>query len=220
MRALLPIALVLAGCAGGTGCAAWADGAAEGRRGNRLLAGGDTTGAIAAYREGLRATEHDGDPALRAALWNNLSLALYDRADYGEAAGAFDEAVALAADADGRGRFAYHAGTARARAGELEDAAHLRQALVARPASSEARFNYAWVKRRLDGPPPPDGTPPEPSAFARGIATRKDTIWVETTWRSRRAIFSSSANCTSTTVVTTANNSCLKNGSACHSGGT
>jgi tetratricopeptide (TPR) repeat protein len=166
------------------GCAAFADGAAEGRRGNRLLAEGDTTGAAAAFRAGIEATEDAADPAVRAALWNNLGLALYEQGDYAEAAAAFDEALATEAEPGRRARFAYHAGTALARADRLEDAAaRLRRALVARPDFPEARFNYTWVKRRLDSPPPSGGTPPEPSDFARRLKAQADALVAQRRYR-------------------------------------
>ncbi|HLT46127.1 MAG TPA: tetratricopeptide repeat protein [Rubricoccaceae bacterium] len=179
MRLALLILLPLAGCA------AFADGAAEGRRGNALLAEGDAEGAAAAFRRGIEATEgEDADPAAHAALWNNLGLALYEQESYEEAAGAFDEAVALAAEPAARARYAYHAGTALARAGTLEDAAdRLRRALVARPDFPEARHNYEWVKRRLDGTPPEGDTPPEPSDFARRLKAQADALVAQRQYR-------------------------------------
>ena len=172
MKRLALLLLLLAGCA------AFADGADAGRRGNALLAEGDLEAAAAAYGEGLEAAEDGGaDPAVQAALWNNLGLARYEQERFEEAAGAFDEALALATETDTRARYAYHAGTALARASTLEDAAlRLRHALVARPDFPEARFNYEWVKRRLDGPPPGAETPPEPSDFARRLKAQADAL--------------------------------------------
>lgn len=173
---LLPLTLV--------GCGAFADGVAEGRRGNRLLAEGDTTDAAAAFQAGLAAAGGDADPALRAALWNNLGLALYEQGDDAEAAEAFDAALAAAAEPDARARYAYHAGTALARAERLEDAAdRLRRALVARPDFPEARFNYEWVKRRLDSPPPESGDTPAPSDFARRLKAQADALVAQRRYR-------------------------------------
>jgi tetratricopeptide (TPR) repeat protein len=180
LRAFLPLTLLTL-----VGCTAFADGVAEGRRGNARLAEGDTTGAVAAFRAGLDATEgDDADPAVRAALWNNLGLALYERGQYAEAGGAFDEALALAAEPDRRARYAYNAGTALAHTEGLDAAAaRLRRALVARPDYPEARFNYEWVKRRLDSSPSQGGTPPEPSDFARRLKAQADALVAQRRYR-------------------------------------
>lgn len=157
--------------------AAFADGATEGRRGNQHLALGEIEEAIAEYRAGLTATE-DAPGATRAALWNNLGLALYEHAEFAEAAEAFKEALYDTEATETRARFAYNAGTALARAEQYDDAlAHLRRALIARPDFPEARHNYEWVHRRLEGEPPPqDNTPPEPSDFAEQLKARADSL--------------------------------------------
>ena len=167
------------------GCAAFADGAADGRRGNALLAASDAEGAAAAFRRGLTATEREGtDPAVRAALWNNLGLALYEQETFDEAADAFDQALALAVAPDARARFAYNAGTALARASNLDDAAaRLRRALVARPDFPEARYNYEWVERRLESKTPEGGTPPEPSDAARRLKAQADALVAQHQYR-------------------------------------
>jgi hypothetical protein len=54
---------------------------------------------------------------------------------------------------------------------------------VARPDFPEARFNYEWVKRRLDSPPPQGGTPPEPSDFARRLKARADALVAQRQYR-------------------------------------
>ena len=157
------------------GCTAFADGAADGRQGNRLLAAGVAEGAAAAYQAGVAAST-EGDGHLATALLANLGLARYADEAFAEAADAFAEAVERSPDAEARARYAFYAGTARARAEELEPAAALlRQALVARPDFPEARHNYEWVKRRLDTPPP-DDTPPEPSAFAQRLKAQADSL--------------------------------------------
>ncbi|MDX1419588.1 MAG: tetratricopeptide repeat protein [Rubricoccaceae bacterium] len=174
LLALLPLA----------GCAAFADGAAEGRRGNEALGAGDLEAAAAAFRDGIAATEASGDPAVRGALWNNLGLVLYQQGAVEDAAEAFDEALAQAADAGVRARYAYHAGTAHARAGALEEgAARLRRALVARPDLGKARFNYEWVRRRLDDPPGSAPPPPEPSDAARRLKARADALVAQRQYR-------------------------------------
>lgn len=171
MRLLL--ALLLAQSAS---CALVPNGATEGRAGNRLLASGEAEAAAAAFREGLLATEAEsGD--VRAALWHNLGLALYAQEDFPAAASAFDEALRLSVEAQDRAQAAFHAGTARARAADLDAAlADLRRALVARPDFPEARHNFEWVKRRLDGDAAEDEAPPEPSDFAQRLKAQADSL--------------------------------------------
>ena len=169
MRLLLVLGLSL--------LAAFAAGAAEGRRGNAHLAAGELEEAVAQYRAGLTATEETTGP-IRTALWNNLGLALYQQEQFTEAAEAFQEAMRTAPASDDRARFAYNAGTALARAEQFDEALGLlRRALVARPDFPEARHNHEWVHRHLtEQQPPSDNTPPEPSAFARQLKARADSL--------------------------------------------
>ncbi|NNF57080.1 MAG: hypothetical protein HKN04_02460 [Rhodothermaceae bacterium] len=157
--------------------AAFADGAAEGRRGNQHLAVGAVDEAVAEYEAGLAATERQPG-VIRTALWNNLGLALYQQEAFTEAAVAFEEALRSAETTEARARFAYNAGTALAQADSLHAAlAHLRRALIAQPDFPEARHNHEWVHRRLAGEPPPeDNTPPEPSDFAEQLKARADSL--------------------------------------------
>jgi tetratricopeptide (TPR) repeat protein len=157
--------------------AAFADGATEGRRGNQHLAAGEWAEAVAAYREGLANTEDEQTP-VRTALWNNLGLALFAQEQFTDAAEAFEEAMQSEGERRARARFAYNAGTALARADQLDEALGLlRRALIARPDFPEARHNYEWVQRRLSaGQPPSEGTPPEPSDFARRLKARADSL--------------------------------------------
>lgn len=171
MRLLL--ALLLAQSAS---CVLVPDGAREGRAGNRLLAAGDAEAATATFRQGLLATE-DEPGAVRAALWHNLGLALYAQEQFAAAADAFDEARRLSVASEDRARAAFHAGTARARADTLDAArADLRRALIARPDFPEARHNYEWVARRLDGEAPENEALPEPSDFAQRLKAQADSL--------------------------------------------
>lgn len=157
--------------------AAFADGAAEGRRGNQNLAAGSLDEAIIEYRAGLAATEDQNGP-VRTALWNNLGLALYQQEAFEDAAEAFENALLSAETPEARARFAYHTGTAHARAEQYAEALpYLRRALIIQSDFPEARHNHEWVQRRLAGEPPPDDpTPPEPSAFAEQLKARADTL--------------------------------------------
>ena len=158
------------------GCAAFADGAAEGRKGMKLFEAGDLEAAAAAFQEGINATENQTGRT-REALHTNLGLAHFAQAQFAEAAEAFSEALALAETPSRRAETAYNAGTALAKTEELEQALmFLRRALILQPDFPAARFNYELVKRRLEGTRPPDGTPPEPSAFAEELKARADSL--------------------------------------------
>ena len=159
-----------------TGCAAFADGAAEGRKGMELFEADNFEAAAAAFQEGINATENQTGRT-REALHTNLGLAHFAQAQFAEAAEAFSEALALAETPSRRAEAAYNAGTALAKTEELEQALmYLRRALILRPDFPAARFNYELVKRHLDGTRPPDGTPPEPSAFAEELKARADSL--------------------------------------------
>lgn len=160
--------------------AAFAEGAADGRRGTALLETSDLDGAITAFQDGLTATENRPGP-IRARLFNNLGLAHYAREAFGEAGTNFDEALALAQTADARARYAFNAGTAFARGDSLDAArSRLRRALIIQPDFPEARHNFEWVQRRLQqdeqspsGEPPP---PPEPSDYAQRLKEQADAL--------------------------------------------
>ncbi|HYE97205.1 MAG TPA: hypothetical protein VD962_13465, partial [Rubricoccaceae bacterium] len=88
-------------------------------------------------------------------------------------------ALALAPEPEARARYAYNAGTVAARAGRFDAALPLlRRALVLTPGDEAARFNYEFVKRRLqqEQEGSEGGTPPEPSAFARALKARADRL--------------------------------------------
>ena len=166
-----------------TGCAGFADGAAEGRRGMELFEAGDFEGAAVAFQEGINATENQTG-RMRGALYTDLGLAHFAQAQFAEAAEAFTEALSLTETPSKRAQAAYNAGTSHANTEDLEQAlAHLRRALISQPDFPEARFNYELVKRRLEGSQPPDGTPPEPSAFAEELKARADSLVIARHYR-------------------------------------
>lgn len=171
-----------------SGCAAFADGAAEGRRGMELFEAGDFAGAAAAFQEGVGATE-DQTGRTREALYMDLGLAHFAQSQFAEAAEAFSEAIVLAETPSRRSMAAYNAGTALAEAQDFEQAlTYLRRALIAQPDFAEARFNYELVKRRLEGSQPQDGTPPEPSAFAEELKARADSLVASRRYRDAAAL--------------------------------
>jgi tetratricopeptide (TPR) repeat protein len=158
-------------------------GAGAGRDALEKLRAGDAAGAEARFREGLAEAEADvpdtpADVDVRAALWNDLGLALLVQNKPAEAAEAFDRAAGWAAADSARALAAYNAGTALARAERWAPARdRLVRALLLRPAYPEARHNLEVVLRRLPRTPsPPDGARPEPSAFARRLKAQADSL--------------------------------------------
>ncbi len=126
------------------------DGAEEGRRGNELFRQGDYARAIRAYRQGLARMPADPDP-VRAGLYNNLGMAQYQQKEFAEARQAFNDGMAAATTTDGKSRLAYNAGNASYREKQLEEAlAYYRAALLSNPDNENAKFNYEYVKRRLN----------------------------------------------------------------------
>jgi tetratricopeptide (TPR) repeat protein len=126
------------------------DGAEEGRSGNELFRQGKYAEAVTAYRQGLARMTAEPSP-IRAALYNNLGAAQYQLEKFGEARQAFDDGIAVSTTTDDKSRLAYNAGNGSFREENLEDAlAYYREALLADPDNASAKFNYEFVKRRLD----------------------------------------------------------------------
>ena len=159
-------------------------GSREGREGNERLREGDFEAAAALYRAGLERSDAGGatsDAALavRAALLNNLGLALYEGGLHADALRAFEAAADAAPDAGARARAAFNAGAAAARLQDLEGAlGFYRRALLARPDFPEAAFNYEFVRRRLQPPNPQDEPPPDvqPSPYAQQLKAEADAL--------------------------------------------
>jgi Ca-activated chloride channel family protein len=127
------------------------DGKKKGRQGNAFYESGKYQDAAAAYREGLSGEDAAQlAPAERFGLQHNLGAALHRGGDLDGARDAFDEALRAApSDAD-YARAAYNAGNTAFARQDLEGAlAHYRNALLADPASEDAKFNYEFVKRQL-----------------------------------------------------------------------
>ncbi len=155
-------------------------GAREGHRGNALYAMTEFGPAGATYREGIDwNVEADGDGAVRAALFNNLGCALYEQEELDRAQAAFETALGLALSAEGRARAAYNAGTAAARQQNFEAAlGFYRRALLAEPGHADAKFNYEYLKRQLQDPPPSESESDtvQPSPFAQQLKAEADSL--------------------------------------------
>ncbi len=162
------------------------DGAKEGRRGNTFYRNGRYAAAARAYRAGLEARE-GADGTVTVRLWDNLGLALHRLGRYEEAQEAFERARPAARTPDGQAQAAYNAGNNAAAQGRLEEAlASYREALLADPTHADARFNYEYVKRRLQqrGPSqPPPSKDVEPSAYARRLKRRAERLIAQHRYR-------------------------------------
>lgn len=126
------------------------DGEKDGRRGNELYEQGSYGPAVEAYRRGLAALGEDASIELRYGLQNNLGAALLKSEDAEAAGEVFSRALAAAPTPADIARTAYNAGNAAYSAEELEASlAYYRQSLLREPDNEDAKFNYEFVKRRL-----------------------------------------------------------------------
>ena len=163
-----------------------ADGAAEGHDGNDRYQDGAYAQARRAYGSGLAERDRRAAARITSALWHNLGLALHRTDSTQRAMAAFQSAIATAPGSLAHGRAAYNAGTAAAQAGRDEAAlGRLRQALLADPSRTDARFNFEFIKRELKREekqkkkkkrkrqPPPDV---QPSPFAERLRARADSL--------------------------------------------
>ena len=125
------------------------DGRSQGRKGNKAYAEERYEAAVESYREGLsEASEHEA--SLRFGLLNNLASSYYRLEHPGEALEEFQEAARVAAAPSERAAARYNAGNAAFKMQNLEQAlAQYRQALLENPDDLNAKFNYEFVKRRL-----------------------------------------------------------------------
>ena len=126
------------------------DGDDDGRRGNAFFAEGQYDLAIESYERGLAGLSADSSPLVRYGLLNNLGAALLKSGDAEAASEAFARALNSAAAPSDVARTAYNAGNASFAAQDLETALQqYRRSLMADPANEDAKFNYEFVKRRL-----------------------------------------------------------------------
>ncbi len=133
----------------------WApSGKRDGRRGNDLYGQEAYADAAAAYAGGLAILSNDAEPRLRYGLRNNLGAALLKSGNAESARQAFDQAIAEAGETGEEidlSRSAYNAGNAAFAAQDLEGAlTYYRHSLLRNPDNADARFNYEFVKRRIE----------------------------------------------------------------------
>ena len=133
----------------------WApSGKRDGRRGNDLYRQEAYDDAAAAYAGGIAILPDDAQPRLRYGLRNNLGAALLKSGNAESARQTFDQAIAEAGETGEEidlSRSAYNAGNAAFAAQDLEGAlAYYRHSLLRNPDNEDARFNYEFVKRRIE----------------------------------------------------------------------
>ena len=138
-------ALVMAALLFGPG-----DGKKNGRKGNALYGQEQYAEAATAYQEGIRAVQESGPGAVYSGLLNNLGAALYRTGENDQAGVAFASAATMALAPEDLVRASYNAGNAAFKAQQLEQSLeHYRRALLNDPSNADAKFNYEFVKRRL-----------------------------------------------------------------------
>ncbi len=121
----------------------------KGRKGNAHFERQEYAQAAMAYRQGLRQAE-GSEAWVRAGLYNNLGAALYRQKEVEEAYRQFQQALQEAPEPALQARAAYNAGNAAYRLKLAEEALrYYREALLRNPADEQARFNYEFVKRKL-----------------------------------------------------------------------
>ncbi|MEX0822724.1 MAG: tetratricopeptide repeat protein [Rhodothermales bacterium] len=126
------------------------DGEKDGRRGNRLYDEEAYEEAAEAFASGLAVLADDAPARLRYALHNNLGAALLRSGDAPNARQAFDQALAVATTDAEVTRTAYNAGNAAYAAQDLQAALeNYRRSLLRDPDHADAKYNYEFVKRRL-----------------------------------------------------------------------
>ena len=139
------IALVMAALLFGPG-----DGKKNGRKGNALYGQEQYAEAAAAYQEGIRSVQEGGPGAVHSGLLNNLGAALFRSGDAEQAGIAFTSAATMAQAPEDLARASYNAGNAAFETQQLEQSLeHYRRALLTDPSNQDAKFNYEFVKRRL-----------------------------------------------------------------------
>ena len=123
----------------------------DGRRGNDLYHQEAYADAAAAYAGGIAILPDDAEPRLRYGLHNNLGAALLKSGNAESARQTFDQAIAEAGEEIDVARSAYNAGNAAFAEQDLEGAlAYYRHSLLRNPDNADARFNYEFVKRRIE----------------------------------------------------------------------
>ncbi len=125
-------------------------GGTRGRDGNAHYKESRFEDATNAYTDGLGAYDREREPDLvYYGLQNNLGSALYRQENFDGAAAAFNQAAEQAQSESDYARASYNAGNTAFQRQDLEAAlAHYKNALLADPSNTDARYNFEFVKRQ------------------------------------------------------------------------
>ena len=127
------------------------DGKTQGRQGNTLYNQEQYQQASEAYSAGLASYQDAPIDAAYYGLQNNLGAALYRQDDFERAQSAFAKALETASSNAEFARAAYNAGNNAFSSEDSETALeHFKKALLADPSNLDAKFNYEFVKRKLE----------------------------------------------------------------------
>ena len=127
------------------------DGTKQGQQGNALYNQEQYQGASDAYATGLASYQEDQIDGAYYGLQNNLGAALHKQEDFERAQVAFAKALETASTEADFARAAYNAGNNAFSSEESERALeHYKKALLADPSNLDAKFNYEFVKRKLE----------------------------------------------------------------------
>ncbi len=127
------------------------DAKTQGRRGNTLYNQEQYQQASEVYSAGLASYRDVPIDAAYYGLQNNLGAALYRQDDFERAQSAFAKALETASSNTEFARAAYNAGNNAFSSEESERALeHYKKALLADPSNLDAKFNYEFVKRKLE----------------------------------------------------------------------
>lgn len=127
------------------------DGKKKGRQGNAQYVQEQYEEAAATYRDGITSVQENGPGAVHSGLLNNLGAALYRSGDAEQAGIAFATAARMAMSPEDLVRANYNAGNAAFDTQQLEQSLeHYRRALLNDPSNADAKFNYEFVKRKLE----------------------------------------------------------------------
>ncbi len=127
------------------------DGTKQGRQGNALYNQEQYQGASDAFATGLASYQDVSIDGAYYGLQNNLGAALHKQEDFERAQAAFAKALETASTEADFARASYNAGN-NAFSSEQAEAAldHYKKALLANPSNLDAKFNYEFVKRKLE----------------------------------------------------------------------
>ena len=150
------------------------DGSRKGRKGNEMYRSEKHAEAARWFGEGLQEIAEPQPGPIQSGLWNNLGASMYRLGNFDQATQAFSNAVSMASSNQDIARSSYNAGNTAFKASEqtgqapmgtpaqgapnqtnpnenLEAALeHYKQSMLADPANEDAKFNYEFVKRRLE----------------------------------------------------------------------